>query len=106
MQYAPIQLRMARHFVSDLLASEMSRPKDKLSKPAKAVLPYMVRRNFGMTAVRIIYGIDVRDPVAEAEYVGIPERVLHDLNECATPGRFLVDFFPCSQFVTLASAKS
>lgn len=105
MEYAPVQLGMARRFVHDLLASETSRPVDKLSEPAKAVLPHMVRSNFGMTAVRMIYGIDVRDPVAEAEYVGVPERVLHFLNECATPGRFLVDFFPWSQSITLAGAE-
>jgi hypothetical protein len=100
LEYAPIQLRMAKRFVRDLLASEASRPENKLSEAAKAVLPNMVRTNFGMTAVRIIYGIDIRDAVAEAEYVDVPERVLFALTECGTPGRFLVDFFPWSQSST------
>jgi hypothetical protein len=106
MEYAPVQLGMARRFIRDLLASEMARPVDRLSQPAKAVLPHMIRSNFGMTAVRMLYGIDVRDPVAEAVYVGIPERVLHILSECGTPGRFLVDFFPWSQSIVYSGIKT
>lgn len=92
--YAPIQAQLAKRFVRDLLASEMSRPTDRLSDVAKAVLPHMVRTNFGITAVRMIYGIDVRDPVAEARFVDVPEAVLRAVTEAGTPGRFLVDFFP------------
>lgn len=88
---------MAQRFVRDLLASEVSRPADRLSSAAQAVLPHMVRLNFGMTAVRMTYGIDVRDSAAEDEYINVLERMILVLGECGTPGRFLVDFFTWSE---------
>lgn len=99
MKYRPIQLRNARRFVRDLLASEESRPVDKLSDEAKAVLPRMVRASLAFNAVRIIYGIEIRDPVAQARYVGVPESVIRMCNEAGIPGRFLVDFFPICEFL-------
>jgi hypothetical protein len=93
-QYQPTQLLSARRFVHDLLISEASRPADRLSHDAMAVLHHTVRVNFGITAARLIYGIDVQDHTAEAKYVGTPEVVLHAINEAAVPGRFLVDFIP------------
>jgi hypothetical protein len=92
--YRPIQLRGARRFVRDLLVAEKTRPADKLSEAAMAALPHMIRINFGLTSVHMIYGIDVRDPAMEERYVGVPEAVLHALSESATPGRFLVDQIP------------
>jgi hypothetical protein len=93
-KYEAIQLRSARRFVQDLLASEASRLDDKLSNEAKAALPQAVRANFALNGVRMIYGIDVRDPVKDAHYVDVPERVLSMVNEAGIPGRFMVDFLP------------
>jgi hypothetical protein len=97
--YEPIQLLSARRFVRDLLVSEKTRPADKLSDSAKAVLPRMVRANFALNAVRMIYGIDVRDSEAEARYVDVPEGVIRMGNEAGIPGRFLVDFFPIRKLI-------
>lgn len=92
--YGPIQLQGARRFVRDLLSAETSRPADKVSDAANAVLPRMIRTNVGTTAVRMIYGINVRDPVAEAKYVDVPETIISTIGEAGKPGRFLVDLFP------------
>jgi hypothetical protein len=97
--HRPVLLCGARQFVCDLLAAEKTRPADKLSEASKKVLPQLVRRSFAFTAVRMIYGIKVCDPIAEARYVDVPEKVLHALNEGATPGRFLVDYIPICTFV-------
>lgn len=97
-KYQHIQLYGACRFVCDLLAAESNRPADKLSDAAKSVLPQLVRRNFAFTAVHMIYGIDVRDPVAEARYVDVPEKLLHLVSEGAVPGRFWVDFIPIRMF--------
>lgn len=97
-RYQPIQLRGARRFIGDLLAAEPLRPHDKLSEAAKSILPRLIRRNFTFTTVHMIYGIDVRDPIAEARYVDVPEKVLHIINKGLTPGRFLVDFLPLCAF--------
>lgn len=94
MVHRPVLLCGARQFICDLLAAESARPADKLSETSKNVLPHLIRRSFAFTAVRMIYGIKVRDPIAEARYVDVPEKVLHALNEGATPGRFLVDYIP------------
>jgi cytochrome P450 len=92
--YQPAQLASARHFVCDLLTSETTRPVDRLSDAAKAVLPRMIRTNFGLTAIRMTYGIDISDPASVASYINTPEGVLQAVNEAGIPGRFLVDFFP------------
>jgi hypothetical protein len=92
--HQPVQLSSARRFICDLLASETSRPVDRLSHAAKAVLPWMIRSNFGLTAIRMTYGIDVRDPPSVTKFTETPEGVLKAINEAGVPGKFLVDFFP------------
>jgi hypothetical protein len=92
--YQPAQMSSARRFVCDLLDSESSQPADRLGKSAKANLPRLVRTNFGLTALRMIYGIDVGDPKSVSNYINTSEGVLHAINEAGVPGRFLVDLFP------------
>jgi hypothetical protein len=105
LKYEAIQLRSARRFVRDLLASEVSSPTDKLSEEAKAVLPQLVRANFALNAVRVICGIDVRDPVKDAHYVDVPETVLSMGNEAGIPGRFFVDFLPICELLPIYVVK-
>jgi cytochrome P450 len=97
--YQPVQLRGAREFVRDLLAAEATRPEDKLSEAAKAVLPRMVQSNFGVTGMEMVYGIRIRGPDMKARFLDIPETINHAVSESASPGRFLVDFFPSSKFI-------
>jgi hypothetical protein len=92
--YQPHQLRGARRFVYNLLAAEAMQPLDKLSNEAKAVLPRMVQTSLGLTAMEIVYGIQIRGADMRAKYLGVPEIVDHALSEAATPGRFLVDLIP------------
>jgi hypothetical protein len=46
----------------------------------------------GTVILRIVYGYDVKE--GEDEFVDLIERVNADLNEAASPGRFMVDFIP------------
>jgi hypothetical protein len=95
--YRHVQVRNARRFVGDLLASENQRPADRLSDTSKAVLPHMVRYNFAYTTLDMVYGIDVRTSEMEADYVEPAERLLHRFSQGCSPGQFVVDYIPLRQ---------
>jgi hypothetical protein len=97
-KYERIQLRSARRFIRDLLASEEPRPSDRMCVDAKSALPRLIRENFAHNAVRLIYGIDVRDSSKDAHYVDVPEQVLAATNKAGIPGQFFVDLMPFCKF--------
>lgn len=97
-KYEGIQLRSARRLIRDLLASEVSRPKDRMCADARSALPQLIRKSFALNAVRIIYGIDVQDSVKDAHYVDVPEKVLAATNKAGIPGQFFVDLIPFCEF--------
>jgi hypothetical protein len=94
-EFEPIQIQGARRFVRDLLAAEQqSSGIDRLSDAAKATLPNQIRLYLARTGVRMTYGIDLCDSATEAKYIDGPEAIMRAFGVGATPGRFLVDYFP------------
>jgi hypothetical protein len=81
-QYHGVQVDSARRFVQEILAT----------KTDKEALSLAVRSNFGRSIIKMVYGIDVK--TSESEYISLPEKILENVSEGATPGRFLVDFIP------------
>jgi hypothetical protein len=81
-QYHPVQIESARRFIREIL----------LTKTEKEALPHAIQSNFGRSIIKMIYGIDAKGD--DSEYITIPERVLANISEGGTPGRFLVDFIP------------
>jgi cytochrome P450 len=96
-RYHSTQLAGAHRFVRDVLASEQD----------KDVLAQLIRTNSGQTIIKTMYGIDVEDN--DSEFLSIPRKVLHALNEGGLPGRFLVDFLPictCYLYLLRVSTQS
>jgi hypothetical protein len=85
-KYHPIQLASARRLARDILRS----------KTTPEALPRAVKSNFGRSIMKMVYGIEVRDD--EDDYLSLAEKVLEEINEASTPGRFLVDFLPIREY--------
>jgi cytochrome P450 len=81
-RYHSIQISHARRFARDIL----------VAKTEDHLLPQAVRLNFAQMIIKATYGIDVES--YESEYISLPERVVENISEATTPGRFFVDFLP------------
>jgi cytochrome P450 len=85
-QYGAVQLESARRLARDILTIE--KDKEALLNAAKA--------SFGRSIIKMVYGIDAAD--SNSEYISLPQKVLGDIDDAVTPGRFLVDFFPIREW--------
>jgi hypothetical protein len=82
----PTQIISARRLARELLSA----------KQEKEVLPHLVRTNFGQFALKMIYGLDIKDP--QHEYMTVTDNVIEALSESGLPGRFFVDFIPICEY--------
>jgi hypothetical protein len=88
--YQPGQLISARRLVVELINA----------KHNKDILSSMIRTNFGIATIKMVYGIDVKS--GEDEYITFPEQVVHAISEAGAPGRFFVDILPiCASFLSM-----
>lgn len=85
-QYHVVQVDSARRFAQEILTT----------KTDKEALSLAVRSNFGRSIIKMVYGITVKP--GKSEYISLPETVLENISEGATPGRFLVDFIPLREW--------
>jgi cytochrome P450 len=85
-RYHPIQIASARRFARDILVAD--------TEPH--VLPRAVRLNFAQMILKATYGIDVES--YESEYISLPEKVLANIGDASTPGRFFVNVLPIREF--------
>jgi hypothetical protein len=54
----------------------------------------------GQVIIKAVYGIDVKH--VGSEYITYPERIVEGFSIACTPGRFMIDFLPFCQYLTLA----
>ena len=55
------------------------------------------RRAFGSTILRIVYGVDPSSP--DDELLALEEETMRMLNAAHTPGKYLVEAFPCLKYL-------
>lgn len=89
--YWPVQMQAARQFVQTLFAAPQT----------PDTLPQIVRTSFAQTIVKMVYGIDAKDP--KSDYISVPEKVLEALNVSMLPGRFLVDYISIRELYLVCS---
>jgi cytochrome P450 len=85
-RYQAIQLRAARQFARDILATPANDPK---------ALPRAVQLSFGQMIMKLVYGLDVPD--WESEYIRLPASLVSAFSNAFIPGRYLIDYIPASK---------
>jgi cytochrome P450 len=89
-RYHPVQLASARRFARDILAV------GKGTEPLRPAVSLFL----GQVIIKAVYGIDVKH--VGSEYITYPERIVEGFSIACTPGRFMIDFLPFCQYLTLA----
>jgi cytochrome P450 len=85
-RYHPVQIDSARRFARDILTT----------KAVDEALSKAVRASLGRSIIQMVYGLDAQE--ADSEYLSLPAKVVDNINEAGTPGRFMVDFLPFCQY--------